>query len=174
MTLFIATRCGVDGPGRLSKYVEVCQIYTYQHILIRDDISLTDTACDISRPSYFNCIDIILSYWYCSRWWLIIMTIRCHQQIDFFTLDYGDKVGFQCQSDLDQVGEQLKNTSHFQQLWLFDSDMTLLRNVWLAVETSRIICPESAHATTRFHILTFVNRVFHWWESLIFPRAYPS
>ena len=40
------------------------------------------------------------------------MTIRCHQQIDFFTLDYGDKVGFQCQSDLDQVGEQLKNTSH--------------------------------------------------------------
>ena len=157
MTLYITTRCGVDGPGWLSKYVEVWQIYTYQHILIRDDISLTDSTCDISRPSYFNCIDIIR-----------------HQQIDFFTLDYGDKVGFQCQSDLDQVGEQLKNTSHFRKLWLFDSDMTLLRNVWLAVEASRIICLESAHATTRFHILTLVNRVFHWWESLIFPRAYPS
>ena len=62
MTLFIATRCGVDGPGRLYVYVDVWQIYTYQHILIRDDISLTDSTCDISRPSYFNCIHIILSY----------------------------------------------------------------------------------------------------------------
>ena len=62
MTLFIATRGGVDGPGRLSEYVEIWQIYTYQRILISGDISLTDSTGAISRPSYLNCIDILLSY----------------------------------------------------------------------------------------------------------------
>ena len=64
MTLFVATRSGFDGPGRLSKYVEVWQIYTYQHILIRDDISLTDSTCDISRPSYFNQSSLLQLYRY--------------------------------------------------------------------------------------------------------------